>query len=67
MANTVKVRIAVAMQPDGNWNAVGWRNADDSQAEGAALSAVNDSARLVWVTASVPIPEPEVPGTVEEC
>ncbi len=63
---TVKVRIAVAMQSDGDWNACGWRDADDAQVRGNVIDPMDKTARIEWGTADVPVPESiEISGTVE--
>ena len=64
---TVKVRIAVAVDPDGNWNAYGWTDADGVAME-LALEGVASGEARYWVTAELPVPPaPEVAGAVEAC
>ena len=68
---TVKVRIAVAVDPYGNWNASGWLNRDGQIAEGEAMSIAMDGVKegeaKYWVEAELPIPEPQiVTGFVSE-
>jgi len=57
---TVKVRIAVAVDPCGNWNASGWLNPDGQIAEGEAMDiaidGVNEGASKYWVEAELPVP-----------
>ena len=62
--NTVKVRIAVAVDPRGLWNCNGWQGAADAQ---VVESLDADGDRVTWITAHVPLPEPaaEVAGEVE--
>lgn len=66
-ANTVRVRIAVATLPHGDWAAVGDRRCgDDNDADLAAEARAhvgNSAARVTFVEASVPLPES--PRTVE--
>jgi hypothetical protein len=66
---TQKVRIAVVVQPDGNWNAVGWRDAGDDEKRDAVLTFLEEvpGEIVVWVEAEVPVPErveTTVQGTV---
>ena len=61
---TVKVRIAVAVDPDGNWNASGWRKPDGKPAEeeamDIAIEAVEEGEARYWIEAELLLPEPEV-------
>ncbi len=61
---TVKVRIAVAVDPSGRWNASGWLTRDGKNAEGEAMDiaidGVNEGEAKYWVEAELPIPEPQV-------
>jgi hypothetical protein len=63
---TVRVRIAVAVDLDGVWQAesASWRS-DDEAMEGAAEGMEHGSARY-WLTAELPIPTvSEVSADVE--
>lgn len=66
-ANTVLVRVAVAVDAGGAWSACG----GSSMSERSALDLVRDfsdtAARVSIITANVPLPEPaaEIPATVE--
>ncbi len=63
---TVTVRIAVAIDPHGGWNAVGASTIDDGAAMDLAIDGVKAGEARYWVTAALPIPEPqEIAGTVE--
>lgn len=66
---TVKVRIAVAVGPDGDWSAYGWKGARDGHAMVTATDTVCEGASRYWITAELPIPEvlevPTIAGTVE--
>ena len=63
---TVTVRIAVAIDPHGEWNAVGTNAIDDDDAMNLAIDGVKAGEARYWVTAALPIPEPqEIAGTVE--
>lgn len=56
-AKTVKVRIAVAIEPDGDWASAGWGpNEKDAVLATDALFNVDRAAVLRWVTADVPLP-----------
>lgn len=57
---TIRVRIAVAVQPDGVWCASGDSSFTDTWSKGAALHALDDGAVAVWVEADVPLPETAV-------
>lgn len=65
--NTAKVRIAVAVNADGEWSADGADSWQDGYAINAAKAAVADDSRVTFVTAYAPLPEPpaEVAGSVE--
>ena len=62
--NTVKVRVAVSVSPDGKWAAHGGSH----NPEGALDHCEHeDGDRASWITAHVPLPEPaaEIVGEVE--
>lgn len=68
---SVKVRIAVAVDEHGDWNAVGWKSLHDSLTESARMEeeakwGLSEAKVFMgWVTAELPIPEPiEVEGSV---
>lgn len=69
---TVTVRIAVAVDPSGRWNASGWSNATTGQPEeGAAMDlaieGVDEGEARYWVEATLPLPSSQVVrGTVVE-
>lgn len=71
MAETVKVRIAVAVNPDGNWGAVGWSESGGTEWECLENSVMDlePGHRTFYVEAELPVPPqeviPTVPGTVE--
>ena len=74
MPKTVTVRIAVGVAPGGQWNAYGnYANEYDLHACNASEIWNNetgewcDGVQVHWVTAEVPIPEPqEIPATKVE-
>jgi hypothetical protein len=57
---TVKVRIAVAVDPTGHWNATGWRADDDRAYEqtamGLAVDCCAEGEARYWVEAELQIP-----------
>lgn len=63
---TVKVRIAVAVDADGDWNACGGSGMDDGEAMDIAIDVVGNGEARYWLTAELPVPEPqEIEATVE--
>jgi hypothetical protein len=57
----VKVRVAVAIDADGNWSASGWGNENGIQDEAAARdiaigSTEKDPYKVYWLTAELDIP-----------
>ena len=65
---TVRVRIAVAVTPNGSWEAAGSRGWPDDDASHEARVCSDDPAhaRVTYVEADVPLPEPEtVEGEVK--
>ena len=64
---TVRVRIAVAVDPSGRWNASGWSTAPTGMEAELAIDGVGEGERLFWVEADLPIPvEQVVEGQVSE-
>lgn len=64
---TVKVRIAVAVDETGEWCSAGWSGyANDDDLMGSARNGVVDNfAREFWIEAEIPIPRPTtIPATV---
>lgn len=70
-AKTVKVRIAVAVDPEGKWQAHGWQPRPDHVQRDAKF--MQDTARedleygeaMYWIEAELPVPEAQtVQGTV---
>ena len=72
MAETIKVRIAVAVHPNGEWNAVGWgrpngREVTDKEKRDLAVDVMPDGESVFFVDAEIPLPkEPTIQGTVTE-
>ena len=67
MAETIKVRICVAVSADGNYDAVGWAGAGGQFLRKTAMRGIREDAAHVvhWVTAELPLPtEATVQGKV---
>ena len=63
---TVKVRIAVAVDPEGDWDARGESGQQDVRTL-RALAYNSNLDRVYWLTAELPVPEAqEIAATVEE-
>jgi len=66
VAKTVKVRIAVAVDKTGDWNAFGSKGSAAHDAMSIAVEMVEDGEVRYWVTAELPIPDAaDVKGEVE--
>ncbi|MBS7812305.1 hypothetical protein [Roseococcus pinisoli] len=62
----VEVRVAIAVDPTGNWNSNGWKDAEGSAAMDNAIEGVSDGEARYWLTAVLPIPKaPEIKAEVE--
>jgi len=62
MSGTVKVRVAVAVDTDGDWVAQGWppysqdgRKATDPEME--SIGQVGEECAVYWLTAELEVPE----------
>lgn len=67
-AKTVKVRVLVAVDSDGNWGACGYRGAKDWQdlISGAADHLNGGHETQAWITADIPLPsQKEIVAVVE--
>lgn len=67
-SRTVRVRFAVAVDTNGSWDGVpiGVSPDDDAASEALDLLGSNETPVVHFVTADVPVPEPqEVAGEVE--
>jgi len=65
MNKTVKVRIAVCVDPQGDWSSSGWSGATDEDMMENASGDTSMDAKQYFIEAEIPIPEPEiVQGTV---
>jgi hypothetical protein len=69
MAETVKVRIAVSVDPTGRWWTCGWGIGTkyEPHAHVDVADALAPGEARYWLTAELPIPEtPEIEASVEE-
>ena len=65
---TVRVRIAVAINADGQWGAAGWSQAEDESKLRVAMQNLNcaeDHDMLHWIEADVPIPQRQKSQTIQ--
>jgi hypothetical protein len=71
MTNTIRVRIAVAVDAGGEWNANGWGGRDrpfDPEAMSMARHSVGENAAQYWIEAELPVPgsrAPQGPVTID--
>lgn len=62
---TVQVRIAVAVDPSGGWNAYGGGSLKPEDAMGFATEVLDSGEARFWLTAELPVPEiADVPALV---
>lgn len=70
MSKTVKVRIAVAVNAEGDWSACGWPNPSAAgDMMGMALDSLDADGAVseFWITAELPVPETcDVAGAVTQ-
>ena len=52
----VKVRVAVAVDKHGKWNALGYAGCDDAFAQSLAAEVVSEGERHYWLEAELDIP-----------
>lgn len=63
---TIKVRIAVAVDPDGDWNSCGSKSLSEDEAMELAGEPLSEGEARYWVTAELRVPEiAEVAASVE--
>lgn len=53
----VKIRIAVAITPDGKWNSCGWSEGDDEELMGMAADPLGTGEARYWINTEVEVPE----------
>ena len=68
--HTQKIRVAVAVGPDGGWFAAGCSDVSDANSVRHAFEFIPEKsyegAHLCWITAEIPIPTPqEIAGEVQ--
>lgn len=65
-ARTVRVRIAVAVTPDGAWSAFGYSGYDEKGVkESVFIDDLPEGEQFHWIEADVPIPvATTIPGAV---
>lgn len=69
-AKTVRVRIAVAVIPNGEWACAGWSTSHSAasyanDAFGRAVDSLESGEARYWIEADIPIPETQtIAGTV---
>ena len=60
----IKVKIALAIDPKGNWNAVGWGKLNhpesDKELMGCAVEHIEDGETRYWLIAELDVPEIKV-------
>ena len=57
MSRTVRVRIAVAVDPTGDWSSAGWKSADPGKLHSYAVEDLEPGERRYWLEADLEIPE----------
>lgn len=61
---TVKVKIALAVDSDGKWNASGWSNPDGTpnttNSMDIAVDGVAEGESRYWIELEVPVPEVKI-------
>jgi hypothetical protein len=73
MSKTIKIRIPVAVDPQGRWYAYGWNSGKhdgprnhDELLEVTDMDQIGPNEALFWITAELPVPEAqEVAAEVE--
>lgn len=68
---TVRVRIAVAVTHEGEWNSCGWgrpgKDVSDADKMALAVETMPDGESRYWVEADIPLPSPPtIEGTVTQ-
>ena len=57
---TVKVRIAVAISPDGSWNSCGWSDGTEKECMAIACDTVPEGESRFWLEAELPVNDVKV-------
>ena len=64
---TVRVKVAVGVEPTGKWNAFGWSHGTDAEKMELAVEPLDPGEARFWLTATLPVPqEVEVVAEVRE-
>lgn len=67
MAEKVTVRIAVSVDPTGDWYAAGWKGARSDDMRSCTLDTLESGERHYWITAELEVPAIDtIHGTAEE-
>jgi hypothetical protein len=53
---TVHVRIAVAVDTEGDWNSCGWRDGDEKDVMGICVETLGSGEARYWLEADLPVP-----------
>lgn len=62
---TVPVRIALAINAEGDWQAVGWKGASKQSMKDSAAEGVHGGDSIFWIMVDVPLPSKTIRGKVE--
>lgn len=54
---TVKVKVAVGVEPTGKWNAFGWAGGTDAEKMELTVEPLDTGEARFWLTADLPLPE----------
>ena len=57
MQKTVKVRIAVAVDPKGGWNSSGWAGGSDTDKMQICVETLDEGEARYWLEVELPVPE----------
>lgn len=60
MAQKIKVRIALAVDKTGDWNASGWKAGSDEDKMDSAVGGVKLGENRYWIETEVELPEAKV-------
>lgn len=60
----VTVRIAVAVDSDGDWCSCGWSRAEDGEMEANVADGLGEHFALCWLTAELEVPKPPTAPTI---
>jgi len=67
MTKTVKVKIAVSVDPTGDWFSAGWKGASEEEMHSYTIDGLENGESRYWLEAELPVPEaPTIHPTVTE-